>query len=375
MGALLSFLARPERFELPTAWFVARYSIQLSYGRIVWPADARPAGAHILLTSVPQVKAFSGHNWPMRSSFGLSFRGLWLVLTICTSGCASVFDVDGALAVIPYQINDSGRIIVRAQINEAGSFDFAIDTGASISVLIESAVERADLEYRTDDSILIHGMVGSGRYATATIDSLTVGSEVWADARVAVLPGDTPASTGLDGILGVDFLSRYALGYSSRDRIIRLYPPSLVAERTYKGWSSIRMERLDTKQATGALYTIDIEISGRTIPALLDLGSGANLMNGRALRFIGERLRKRSRESELAGAVEATTVHAELRVRRVKTGNMQWRNKNFLIVDIHVMDILQLDHRPVAIIGSDFFNRRDFVIDFARNRLLVRTTD
>ena len=28
-------LARPERFELPTTWFEARYSIQLSYGRIV----------------------------------------------------------------------------------------------------------------------------------------------------------------------------------------------------------------------------------------------------------------------------------------------------------------------------------------------------
>ena len=28
-------MARPERFELPTAWFVARYSIQLSYGRIL----------------------------------------------------------------------------------------------------------------------------------------------------------------------------------------------------------------------------------------------------------------------------------------------------------------------------------------------------
>ncbi len=26
-------MARPERFELPTPWFVARYSIQLSYGR------------------------------------------------------------------------------------------------------------------------------------------------------------------------------------------------------------------------------------------------------------------------------------------------------------------------------------------------------
>ena len=27
------FLVRPERFERPTPWFVAKYSIQLSYGR------------------------------------------------------------------------------------------------------------------------------------------------------------------------------------------------------------------------------------------------------------------------------------------------------------------------------------------------------
>ncbi len=30
-------MARPERFELPTARFVAEYSIQLSYGRFVEP--------------------------------------------------------------------------------------------------------------------------------------------------------------------------------------------------------------------------------------------------------------------------------------------------------------------------------------------------
>jgi hypothetical protein len=30
-------MVRPERFELPTLWFEARCSIQLSYGRVVKP--------------------------------------------------------------------------------------------------------------------------------------------------------------------------------------------------------------------------------------------------------------------------------------------------------------------------------------------------
>ncbi len=34
LGMTFLNMARPERFELPTARFVAEYSIQLSYGRL-----------------------------------------------------------------------------------------------------------------------------------------------------------------------------------------------------------------------------------------------------------------------------------------------------------------------------------------------------
>ena len=50
-------MARPERFELPTAWFVARYSIQLSYGRIVYSLGGSPSRAAHTTDPDPSGKA------------------------------------------------------------------------------------------------------------------------------------------------------------------------------------------------------------------------------------------------------------------------------------------------------------------------------
>ena len=46
-------MARPERFELPTARFVAEYSIQLSYGRIVCLISRYSASETLLWRSTP----------------------------------------------------------------------------------------------------------------------------------------------------------------------------------------------------------------------------------------------------------------------------------------------------------------------------------
>ena len=40
-------MARPERFELPTLWFEARCSIQLSYGRTIVSVPFRAIGINV----------------------------------------------------------------------------------------------------------------------------------------------------------------------------------------------------------------------------------------------------------------------------------------------------------------------------------------
>ena len=52
------FLVRPERFERPTPWFVAKYSIQLSYGRLAVVKGA------IIQSACACLKYYVEDSWP-----------------------------------------------------------------------------------------------------------------------------------------------------------------------------------------------------------------------------------------------------------------------------------------------------------------------
>ena len=298
----------------------------------------------------------------------------WLGLVLLISGCAGplVLEKDGALAVIPRQGGDSGLILVDTLVNGEGPFRFALDTAATISVLLESTAEAANVVAHADKRIRIQGMTGSGTFPAAEAGRIDVGSLRWDSPLFVLLPDSSPVAGRADGILGIDFLSRYAVAYSADDRAIRFYPRELVQEQLgYRGWSTIPLDEIRVTGSDASILGFGIMISGRRVSAIFDLGSDTSLMNHRAARVIGVHTRKR-RADGISGAFGSTIVATKLIFWEIWVGGQRWHSKDFLVADFPVFEALGLQRIPAAVAGTDLFGRRDFVIDFAGMRLLVR---
>ena len=297
-----------------------------------------------------------------------------LVTLLALSGCAShlVLDQDGALGVIPHRTGDFGHIVVDVMINRHGPFTFAVDTGASISVIYEN--DRTTPLYEPVDGVRarVLGLTGSGDFPVADVAQISVGAENWNNARVALLPNDSILATQVDGILGVDFMSRYAIWYSQKDRVLRLYPKDLVARGTYHNWNSVGLTKMRVGDGNVAVHFFYIFIGGDRIPTILDLGATFNVMNREAAQLLKVRTRTPTDTTTIYGVIGQIPILAEVLIWRLRIENMYWRNRTFQVGEFPIFEAFDLNRYPVAVSGIDFFKERDFIIDFAGERLLVR---
>ena len=294
-----------------------------------------------------------------------------LVAVFILSGCATTLDLDGALTVVPYRIEGDGRIVVEAAVNGAGPFEFILDSAATISAVFDGLSDQLSLEILPGQTVRIRGVVASGEFSLLDVAHLTIGTETWDKPRLVLLPSGSEAAGDLDGVLGVDFLARYAVFFSASDRVIRLYPPDLVARQSYRGWSSIPLIVRSISRDGPVVYVIDIEIDGHGIPAVFDLGAGVNMINWKGARSLGIIVPLKRKNQIIVGAIETMTFLARLDAREVTTAGIRWRNEIFAIADLGIFETLMIADRPTAILGAALFTQRDFIIDFQRNRLLV----
>ena len=298
-------------------------------------------------------------------------RGFILAMAFTLCGCVKTLSLDDALTMVPYQIQPSGRILVDVQLNNDGPHQFALDTAATISVVTDELRYKLEIEAIAQSSATVHGAVTSGEFPLLSIRRLQVGDATWVDAQLVALPQGTAAMSNIDGLLGIDFLRKYAVGFSAQDRVLRLYSPRSVRNESYQGWVSIPLQARRFGDSRQPLYFLDIRIGDRAVPALFDLGSSQNIMNWPAARSLRLMPVDVEDEAELSGAIAGQEVLVRFDSADVLTANTRWRNEQFLIADLEIFSTLGYSDRPLAILGSGLFQQRDFVIDFARNRLLV----
>ncbi|MEU9734844.1 retropepsin-like aspartic protease [Streptomyces sp. NPDC048002] len=108
-------------------------------------------------------------------------------------------------------VEQGGRTLafVPVSIEGQGPFSFALDTGASTSVVDDDVADRVGLE-RTGERRPVSGVIGSGEVPVARVDRWEVGEIRLDPGEVTVIDLGTPGGgRGIQGLLGSDVLSDF----------------------------------------------------------------------------------------------------------------------------------------------------------------------
>ena len=113
---------------------------------------------------------------------------------------------------IPFRFSEKKPLlIVSALVNGRGPLNFALDTGASMTVVSPGVARRAGLHSDGAKEKAI-GAGGQLSVVFANVDSLEIGGAHAAGLDVAIMrlsPISRAIGLRLDGILGLNFLQRY----------------------------------------------------------------------------------------------------------------------------------------------------------------------
>ncbi|MBT2367271.1 retropepsin-like domain-containing protein [Streptomyces sp. ISL-10] len=117
-----------------------------------------------------------------------------------------------AVREVPLRVVEQGGqslAFVPVTVEGEGPFMFALDTGASTSVVDEDVADQVGLE-RTGERRSVSGILGTGQVPVARVDQWKVGDVRIEPGEVTVIDlGPPQGGSGLQGLLGSDVLSDF----------------------------------------------------------------------------------------------------------------------------------------------------------------------
>ncbi|MEZ3180900.1 retropepsin-like domain-containing protein [Streptomyces pimonensis] len=135
----------------------------------------------------------------------------------------------GVAREVPLKVVEQGGrtlAFVPVSFEDRGPYMFALDTGASTSVIDEDVAGRIGLE-RTGERRPVSGILGTGEVPVVRVDQWKVGDLPLAPGELTVIGlGPPRGGGGIEGLLGSDVLSDFGSITVDYDDGVLKIPPS-----------------------------------------------------------------------------------------------------------------------------------------------------
>lgn len=264
-------------------------------------------------------------------------------------------------------VTDYGLVFFQMRVNDSGPYWFQLDTGFDVNVLNASLVKPLKLSLENKQEIPAPG--GTIEIGTASGVRFELPGVELADQTVTAVPLDPLLhfiGRPLDGILGHDFISRYALEVDYANRKMRIYQAEGFS---YSGPGEILPVTVKEKEP---FVKVDVLMpSEYTAQGMFKVDTGSLDVMGMNKNFLDEHevLQRVPKSIEMAGvAVGGETKGVLFRVSALKLGG-------FSIPEPVVgatLDSKGFENRADAgTIGGALLGQFKVIFDFSKDRMIL----
>jgi predicted aspartyl protease len=271
----------------------------------------------------------------------------------------------GQQFAVPTRLDHIGRIVVRVMINGRGPFRFMLDTGATHTVLAQSALVKLGQIVDPEVRIPIYGVVGIEFATVLHIDTLDAGDMHFSDLTLPVLNG--PVLDGLDGILGMDEFDGMKVSADFVKDKVTISRSS--AGRANFGYSVIPVEFVSDR-----LLMVDGQVGHVHVKAILDTGGPRTIGNNALLAALakGHESIRQSIETSVVDATQMSGAGTMGLVPVLKIGAATILDLDVTFGDFEIFTNWGLDDEPALLIGMDVLGTlQDLTIDYRRKEVAM----
>ena len=302
-----------------------------------------------------------------------------IVSAWCFAACASQVASPGAVEAlpeaitVPYRISSEGRFIIDISVNGQTAQPFAIDTGATVSVLYENHARSLGFS-AAGQSIVVRGLVAIQTRPIVEDVAFQIGSNTFNLDRVALLATPETADEAT-GLLGIDVLSEYTVVFNRDAMTATLVPSRYVSSRAFKGWRRIPLRKRVGLYPDHGLHFAQTTVQGRKVPVLIDTGSSLNIVNW-PLAMLDDHMRRYQRslrdEVKLQGANEISRLRVRTLLNELILGGHYWSQIAVMVIELDTLSTVAPVDEPMMIAGAPMFTPWTIAIDFGGDTLYVR---